>query len=311
MDGTTLGNGAQAVSRFRLAHLSDPHLGPLPKPAPAALLSKRVFGYINWVRNRGRAMGGAVLEALVEDIAAQRPDHVAVTGDLVNIALDEEFANAARWLARLGPPDRVTVVPGNHDAYVPGARNRALAAWADFARSDDGHAGYPVVRRRGEVALIGVSTAVATPPLFASGTVGSAQCEALAAALDRHDDAFKVVLIHHPPDPALAHGRRGLSDHAAVRQALGAGGANLVLHGHTHRSSLGELATVSGPAAMVGVPSASSDGSRHPLASYALIDIDLRTRTMRLTRRGPSAPGGPVRTLETLTLALRTAPALI
>ena len=59
-----------------------------------------------------------MLDALVEDLQAQRPDHIAVTGDLVNISLVAEFAPARAWLESVGTPDHVTVVPGNHDAYV-------------------------------------------------------------------------------------------------------------------------------------------------------------------------------------------------
>jgi 3',5'-cyclic AMP phosphodiesterase CpdA len=106
---------------FRLAHLSDPHLGPLPDPKLLQLFSKRLLGYLNWQRNRSKFMGGNHLEQLVEDMKAQAPDHIAVTGDLVNIALPLEISGARAWLDELGAPDQVSVVPGNHDAYVRGA----------------------------------------------------------------------------------------------------------------------------------------------------------------------------------------------
>lgn len=285
------------MNRFRLAHLSDPHLGPVPRPSLMALMSKRAFGYANWLRARRRSLGGDVLRLLTDDLARQSVDHVAVTGDLVNIALPEEFARAARWLATLGAPEDVTVVPGNHDAYVPGAAARALEAFAPFMTSDTG-GGLPLVRRRGPLAIIGVSTAVATPPFYATGRVGLAQQDGLRAALDRHDDAVKVVLIHHPPDLALAAGRRRLVDCDEVRDVLVGGCADLVLHGHNHRPSLATLATPRGEAIVVGVPSASSDGSQRPFASYALLDI--AGGTLRITRRGVSSLSGPVRTLETM-----------
>ena len=46
---------------FRLAHLSDIHLGPLPEVSYRELASKRITGYINWQRNRKRAMFGDTL----------------------------------------------------------------------------------------------------------------------------------------------------------------------------------------------------------------------------------------------------------
>ena len=37
---------------FTLAHLSDPHLPPLPQARLRDLAGKRVLGYLNWTRNR-------------------------------------------------------------------------------------------------------------------------------------------------------------------------------------------------------------------------------------------------------------------
>src|SRR4051812_12889041 len=95
---------------FSLAHLSDPHLAPLPPPRPGDLASKRLLGYLNWVRKRRAIHRSDVLAAIVADIHAARADHIAVTGDLVNIALPEEIENAAHWLEELGPPAQVSLV---------------------------------------------------------------------------------------------------------------------------------------------------------------------------------------------------------
>ena len=37
---------------FVLAHLSDPHLGPVPTPRLAELAGKRALGFLNWHRKR-------------------------------------------------------------------------------------------------------------------------------------------------------------------------------------------------------------------------------------------------------------------
>lgn len=292
-----------SVPRYRLAHLSDPHLAPLPRPPWTSLVSKRAFGYVNWVKNRGAALGRTTVDALTADMANAAPDHIAVTGDLVNIALAAEYTAAARWLQSLGAGDDVTVVPGNHDAYVPGALARATEAWRDNIRSDDGAVHFPLLRRRGPLAIIGLSTAIATPPAFATGTVGAAQRDIAARLLDENDDAIKVMLIHHPPDQTLAPGRRRLTDHAAVRDLIAEGGADVVLHGHTHEPSLTTIDTVRGPCAVIGVPSASSAGTKHPHASYLLLDWSDSDRTLRATRRGFAAQEKKVQHLETLDLS--------
>src|SRR3979411_36550 len=94
------------MAAFTLAHLSDPHLPPLPTARLRDLAGKRALGYLNWPRNRHKYHRRDVLDALVADMQAQRPDHIAVTGDLVNLALDAEFAPARAWLEAAGACQR-------------------------------------------------------------------------------------------------------------------------------------------------------------------------------------------------------------
>src|SRR5258708_11418569 len=108
----------QVMAAFTLAHLSDPHLAPLPVARMRDLAGKRAFGYLNWTRNRHKFHRRDVLDALVSDMQAQAPDHIAITGDLVNLALEAEFAPSRAWLLSLCPPDPVTVIPANHHPYV-------------------------------------------------------------------------------------------------------------------------------------------------------------------------------------------------
>ena len=100
------------MTAFTLAHLSDPHLPPLPEARWRDLAGKRALGYLNWTRNRHKIHRREVLDALVSDMQTQTPDHIAITGDLVNLALEAEFAPARAWLESIGASDRVTVVPG-------------------------------------------------------------------------------------------------------------------------------------------------------------------------------------------------------
>src|SRR5690349_18681214 len=123
---------------FTLAHLSDPHLVPLPQARPGELASKRLIGYLHWHRKRGRLYRPEMLADLVAAVHAARPDHIAVTGDLVNIALPAEIALARAWLEGLGDPEHVSLVPGNHDAYVRGAMAALGRQWRDFMAGDEG-----------------------------------------------------------------------------------------------------------------------------------------------------------------------------
>ena len=106
---------------FKLAHISDVHLGPLPRLSIHELFSKRITGFVNWHRNRRKHLFGSTLDLLLDDIRSHKADHLAVTGDLVNLASGIEIRAAAAWLRELGDPAATSVVPGNHDAYVPGS----------------------------------------------------------------------------------------------------------------------------------------------------------------------------------------------
>jgi 3',5'-cyclic AMP phosphodiesterase CpdA len=261
---------------FTLAHLSDPHLAPLPRINPIELMSKRGLGYINWLRKRRLIHRADMLDAVVADLKDQSPDHVAVTGDLVNLSLTSEFAPARAFLERLGTPDLVSLVPGNHDAYVQAAIGFSTRDWGDYMRGDRGE-GFPFVRRRGPLALVGLSTSLPTLPLAATGRLHGDQLMRLGdvlSALER-DRAFRIVLIHHPPVQGVSRLRR-LTDAAALREVLRKRGAELVLHGHHHGASLVWLAGPWSAIPCVGVPSASGAPERRhdEPAGYNLYEID-------------------------------------
>ncbi len=265
------------MAAFTLAHLSDPHLPPLPAARFRDLASKRALGYLNWTRNRHKYHRREVLDALVADIRAQRPDHIAVTGDLVNLSLEAEFAPSRAWLESVGAAEHVSVIPGNHDAYVRSKRHRAAEAWDDYLRSDeaDGSAAFPFLRRRGPVALIGASSAVPTLPLMATGKLGHTQLEALDRILAQlsTEQVFRVLLVHHPlhSTSRVKH----LTDSRKVHALLRKYGVELVLHGHDHIHSTIWLDGPTGRIPAVGVPSASAIAHRHyPAAAFNLFSIE-------------------------------------
>src|SRR6266704_1729908 len=137
------------MAAFTLAHLSDPHLPPLPAARLRDLAGKRALGYLNWTRNRHKYHRRDVLDALVADMQGQRPDRFAAT-----------FGDYLRGDAGGEPPS------------------------------------FPFVRRRGPIALIGVSSAVPTPPLMATGWLGLAQLRSLERTLAQlaAEDAVSVLL---------------------------------------------------------------------------------------------------------------------
>ena len=292
-----------------VAHLTDVHLGPIAGFTPRYWNVKRLLGYANWLRHRRQVYRMAVLDRIVADLRAQAPDHIAVTGDLVNIGLPQEHIDALAWLQSLGRPEQVTVIPGNHDIYSRLRRDPGTDRWSAYMAScaqgamhvDAGEA-FPFVRLLHNVAIIGVNSAVPTPPLIASGRLGKDQLARLGKVLERlgQVDVFRLVLIHHPPLPGQASRFRGLRDAAALEAVLSRHGAELVVHGHNHRNVLAWLAAGERAVPVVGAPSASLGQHRkgEPLARYNLYRIAGPPWQIELVGRGLGEVGGAIVELE-------------
>jgi 3',5'-cyclic AMP phosphodiesterase CpdA len=276
-------------------------LAPLPTPNPFELAGKRIGGFINWRRRRRHFHLANVIERIVADLKAQAPDHIAVTGDLVNLSLAGEFAPARSWLERLGRPQDVTLVPGNHDTYVWSKARHPQRHWAEYMCGDGPSAtpDFPFTRRRGPAALIGLTTAVPTLPFRATGRLGAAQLDRLAGLLDALGRAglFRIVLIHHPPVTRPEWRARRLIDGDDFIAVLKRHGAELVLHGHEHIDQVRWFETPRHPVAAVGVPSASGTvGGKYDSAAYNLYAITGEAGAWRcqMVARGLDPTGGRI-----------------
>ena len=267
---------------FVLAHVSDLHMAG--RPRLAELAGKRGLGFINWQRKRKYIHRPDVLDAITRDLTSQARDHVAVTGDLVNFSLAEEYTRAAGWLAALGSPREVSVVPGNHDIYERDTERSPAAFWSDTMRGDDGVDRFPYLRRRGDVALIALSTALPTGPFMATGRLGHRQLTRFAEVLDQTRGLFRIVLIHHPPRSPWPRHLRRLIDARQLRAVLAAKGAELLLHGHDHRRAIvwldgpqgTKIPAVGAPSASARAPHGGEDG-----AGYNIFRIDGIDRAWR------------------------------
>lgn len=290
---------------FTLAHFSDVHLSPITGFGPRYWNAKRTLGFLNWQRGRKHVHERSVADRLMADAIALRTDHIAITGDLINLGLPLEYEAALSWLEALGSPDTVTVVPGNHDVYTRLAGHPGIARWAAYMGSEEQSLAFPFVRRVGPLALIGLNSAIETPPFVAAGRLGAHQIEVAGEMLERlaDEDVIRVVLIHHPPLPGLASARRALADAAQFARVLERAGAELVLYGHNHRERLNWHMQAEGaagvqPIPVIGVPSASAARAHkdEPLGRYNIFTFfegDGRRR-IRYTVRGLATPGGDI-----------------
>lgn len=258
---------------YVLAHLSDPHLTLAGiAPSLADLRPKRLLGRLSWQLNRRRRHRPECLQIVVDAVKAAGVDHIAVTGDLTNLGLPAEFVRARRWLDALGGPERVSLVPGNHDALVSGSWSAAWPLLAPYLPD-----GLPYLHRHGPLAIIGVSSAISTPPFCAYGRVGEEQAGQLGALLDagRAAGLCRVVLVHHPPLDGIVGERKSLHDRSRLCTVLAAHGAELVLSGHVHHASHHRLP---GDVRLLVAPSASVIGE----AGWHRITIEADGRAWRI-----------------------------
>ncbi len=274
---------------FRIAHISDLHvLSHTGAEWRAIVFNKRMTGYANLVLRRGRVHRREYLEKVLA-AAAKVADHLVVTGDITNLALDHEYDDARMLLDDVARSVEVTVVPGNHDIYLPAVfhERRFAHHLGQFLRSDlpelarDLDAGpYPCVKLRGPVAIIAVSSGVPRPPFIAAGYVGDEQLDALARVLAHPEVARRtaVILIHHPPVDGrsrLAQLRDGLVDAPAVRRELLPLARGLVLFGHLHVRVRCTVATASGAVDVIGASGAALDHPKMSVrAGFNLYEID-------------------------------------
>ncbi len=226
-------------------HCSDIHLLSLEGVGPLRFLNKRMTGGVNLLMKRRRRHREALFDRIVEHAHRLKVDRLIVTGDLTNLALESEYEHVRAVLRTVEVP--VTVVPGNHDVYTRGAERSARFEQylGEFMEGDRiGDAAYPFVQRLDDnVALIGLSTAVATLPMFATGSLGEGQLDRLATLLDHlgSEHCMRIVLIHHPVVSGVSHARHDLLDLDAFGAVIAKHGAELVLHGHEHSEILGSL----------------------------------------------------------------------
>lgn len=268
-----------AAPHVTLVHISDFHICRPASASLGAFVNKRALSVMSWTLRRRREHDGQVFAALVDAVRRVASDQIVVTGDLTQLSLPAEFERAGGELSRLGAAGEVFVVPGNHDALVRTAR-LVPSALSGFLASDQAcgpaSPAFPSLRVRGRVALIGVSTAQPTNALSAAGRIGHDQLERLGDRLAACGRAgwFRVLLIHHPPLPDGVAPRKRLRDATGLHDVIARHGAELILHGHTHRRSSGALPGPSGPVPVFGISSATAV-HRDPLhrAAFAIIRI--------------------------------------
>lgn len=276
---------------MRIAHFSDLHVLALDGVPALRFFNKRFTGWVNLRVKRSHKHRPGHVRAVAQEIARAKVDHLVITGDLTNLALEQEFEAVRTLLEQeLGlRPDQISAVPGNHDLYTRGAMRdqRFTKYFHDYVASDlpelcaDIPLGrFPFVKLRGPVAIIGLSSAVPRPPLMASGELGKPQLAALKRILV-HPEVQKrtpIILLHHPihnPPSRMKTFVEGLWDAQALITELSALHRGLLLHGHLHVRRKRALGTPAGEMLAIGATSASlHHENEHKMAGFNLYEFD-------------------------------------
>jgi 3',5'-cyclic AMP phosphodiesterase CpdA len=138
------------------------------------------------------------LAAVVDQIAALRPEHLLITGDFTTTALPSEFAAMRVVLAPLLRAVRqVTVVPGNHDRYTQASvRGRLFEkTFAEFLPKPE----FPWIKHLDdETVVLGLDPCRAH--VSATGYLPPAQLDAARALLSGEPRRRILVACHYPVD---------------------------------------------------------------------------------------------------------------
>lgn len=171
-----------------------------------------------------------VVDALTALARQQRPDVVALSGDITQRARPAQFRAARAFADRLGAP--VLAVPGNHDIPLFDLWTRWRRPYARYAAAFG--ADLEPVHRSPDLLLVGVNTTRAGR--HKDGEVSPPQVERVAGLLQAAGpEQLRVVVVHQPiavtRDEDLPDRLHG---HAAALQRWAAAGADLILGGHIH-----------------------------------------------------------------------------
>ena len=269
----------------RIAHLSDLHvLAPPGAGRAGASIALRTR-----LASLGRALDPesriAKLHSALAAAKERGADHFVFSGDLTELGTEAQFEALAEALhASKIDPDKITLVPGNHDSYAaPGSWRRALEGpLASFRRASAEDAGKVV--EVGGVLLLPLDVACHQPIGRAAGEL---TMEAAAALERRLRDCGAlgrpaVIVQHHSPIPHASRAWQwvdGLRGHERMLDLLRRFEHTCVLHGHFHYEV--ERAVGGGRARVFGTTATVEDAPGAPRVRIYELSDEARDEPLR------------------------------
>ena len=263
-----------------ISHISDIHLPITVQPSFSDLLNKRLFGYINHTSNRKKIHDIENLKMIFHDILKNPNGHTILTGDIVNLSLRSEFESASDFLGSYFPKEKLSIIPGNHDNYVKCNYEDSMYMLRRYTSDNSDHRQgslFPYLKLINDIAIVGISTAVTSPPLMSWGRVSEIQLNAITEILHSlsKDNYFIILLLHHPLHEFGFLNFKGLLNKNSLIKILNDFNINLILHGHLHTESQKKISLKDVDVPCFGAPSTSrADGGKLTFLKYNIDKVN-------------------------------------
>ena len=268
-----------------IIHISDLHFHTYPQNF-REWKSKRILGAANLLFRRAREFPLQRAKQLVVQIQKTNWDHLVISGDLTQLSLEKGFRQARETLdPLLKDPQRVTIVPGNHDRYVRQAAGNDLynKYFGEFFGKSEIH----LRRLKDDWVIVGWDSTHPNNWLSASGTVRRSTLQATENLLLSCPAETRFIIVNHYPLTFpegwkfdkfhelynLVPVRNWILRHQQIR---------LYLHGHIHENWLHRLPRDSGPELLL-VNSASSTSKLYSEQKSSFHQIDLEDGNVRVS----------------------------
>ena len=245
-----------------ISHISDIHLPIIINPNFHDLFNKRLIGFINYLSKRRKIHDIESLKVIFDDIISNPDEHTVLTGDLVNLSLRSEFERVSDFLGNYFPKEKLSIIPGNHDNYVKCSYEDSmylLRRYIENKLNINQNSLFPYLKLINDVAIIGISTAVTSPPLMSWGRISEIQLNDLNKILHSisKNNYFTIVLLHHPLHKFGFLNFKGLLNKHSLIRLLNGFNVNLLLHGHLHTESQKKISLGDVDVPCFGAPSTS------------------------------------------------------